>query len=84
MKFKPIQENKVSKNVNTGKETFLYATEATCEGNEEFDIHITGKGGLSIALLALTDLVKKLRKDKHEYAKRKSDSISVRPNLSKS
>lgn len=64
MKFKPIQENTVSKNVNTGKEIFLYAIEATCEENEDFDIHITGKSGLSIALLALTDLVKKLRKEK--------------------
>ena len=64
MKFKSIQENIVSKNVNTRKETFLYAAEATCEENEEFDIHITGKGGLSIAMLALTDLVKKLRKEK--------------------
>ena len=41
MKFKSIQENTVSKNVNTGKEIFLYATEATCEENEDFDIHIT-------------------------------------------
>lgn len=66
MKFKSIQENTVSKNVNTGKEIFLYAIEATCEENEDFDIHIIGKGGLSIALLALTVLLKKLRKEKHE------------------
>lgn len=64
MKFKSMQENTVIKNADTGKETFLYATEATCEENEDFDIHITGKGGLGIALLALIDLVKKLREEK--------------------
>lgn len=66
MKFKSIQENTVSENVNTGEEIFLYAIEATCEENEDFNIHIIGKGGRSIALLALTVLLKKLRKDKHE------------------
>ena len=63
MVFESIQENVVSRNVDTKEETFLYAVEATCEENEEFDVHITGKGGLQIALLALKDVQKKLRKE---------------------